>query len=67
MYFGKAIKLWSNHTGGVHFPVIVVTKSSLVCNVPKGLGILFLSLLVASLVIVLQVVVSAYKAWALSI
>ena len=38
MYFGKAIKCWDNCTGRVHFPVTVVTESSLVFNVPECLG-----------------------------
>ena len=38
VYFGKAIKLWGDSTSGLHFPVTVVTESSLVFNVPKCLG-----------------------------
>ena len=37
MYFGKAIQFWGNCTGGVHFPVNVVTESSLLLNVPEFL------------------------------
>ena len=38
MYFGKAIKFGGNCTGGVHFSVIVVIKSSMVFNFPECLG-----------------------------
>ena len=38
MYSGKAINIWANCTAGVHFSVIITTKSSLVFIIPECLG-----------------------------
>ena len=38
IYFGKAIKFWSNCIGGAHFSVNAVTEESLVFDVPECLG-----------------------------
>ena len=53
MDFGEAIKFRGNWTGWVHFPVTVVTESSLAFDVSECLESLFLSLVVGSLVMVL--------------